>query len=113
MLVREGRDAVNRGKRKAGLVFPVDRVHPIMREQLHARVDENVTLYIVAILEYISQDILRVSQVFRAKPKCWELLRPWKNQNCVIWFRKSPSGHPGVVSGVGLPAFRKAKRPIL
>ena len=62
MMVREGRQSVERGKRKCGLLFPVDRVHRMMREQLHAhsRLDENVTLYLVAIMEYISMDILKV-----------------------------------------------------
>ena len=65
MMLREGRTAVDRGKRKAGLHFLVDRVYPMMREQLHAhsRIDENVTLYLIAIMEYISTDILKVQRL--------------------------------------------------
>ncbi len=57
----EAQAAVDKGKKRASLVLPVDKVHPMLREVLQNKVDEQVTLYLVAVLEYISADILKVS----------------------------------------------------
>ncbi len=61
----EAQAAVDRGKKKAGLALPVDKVHAMLKEALPGfKVDDQVTLYLVAVLEYISRDILKVKDVF-------------------------------------------------
>ena len=60
----EAKQVVDRGKRKASLVFPVDKIHPMLKEILQNRIDEHVTLYLVAVMEYISGDILNVISCF-------------------------------------------------
>lgn len=57
----EAQQAVDRGKKKSNLVLPVDKVHPMLRDVLQNKVDDQFALYLVAVLEYISADILKVS----------------------------------------------------
>lgn len=56
----EAQAAVEKGKKKSSLVLPVDKVHPMLREVLQNKVDEHVTLFLVAVLENISADIFKV-----------------------------------------------------
>lgn len=64
----EAQAAIGKGKKKSSLLLPVDKVHPLLREVLHNRIEETVTLYLVAVLEYISADILKVNMVVRSIP---------------------------------------------
>ncbi|ODM97917.1 Protein son of sevenless [Orchesella cincta] len=49
--------ALKQGKRK--LVFPVEKIHPLLKEALQHKVDQNVTYYICVVLEYIANDMLQ------------------------------------------------------
>ena len=59
----EAQQAIDRGRKKCSLVLPVDKVHPMLKEVLHSKIDDQVTLYLVAVLEYISADILKVGEI--------------------------------------------------
>ncbi|KAB7496925.1 Son of sevenless-like protein 2 [Armadillidium nasatum] len=58
--IGDAQAAIEKGRKKTNLVLPVDRVHSQLRDTLQMKLDYQVTLYIVAILEYISADILKV-----------------------------------------------------
>ena len=48
-------------KRKSALVLPFDKVHSLLKEVLHSnKLDDQVSLYLVAVLDYIAGDILKV-----------------------------------------------------
>lgn len=44
-----------------GIVFPMDKIHPLLKEATMAsKLDHSISLYIAAVLEYIAADVLHL-----------------------------------------------------
>lgn len=92
--LRDARDALEKGKKKSPLVLPVDKIHQLLQkvikeikfflytyfcifvhryynllllyqqEVLQQKIDLQVSLFVVGVLEYISADILKVGKSY-------------------------------------------------
>ena len=85
----EAQRALEKGKRRASLALPFDKVHNLLKEVLHNnKPDDQVSLYLVAVLDYIAADILKVRKTCKCSHP-WILI--FENSFCdfELWKKNS------------------------
>ena len=64
LAIKFANDELSKSRRKSAMFLPIDKVHNVLKEVLHGhKVDEHVSLYLVAVCEYIARDILKVRHI--------------------------------------------------
>ena len=64
-VLEKAQKALKRVWKKSPMFLPVDRIHSLLKEALHNnRLDDQVSLFVAAVLQFIAEDILKVSLLF-------------------------------------------------